>query len=197
MITRPAILALPALALLALGAAEAAARGTGEVPFHGDATLESPTTSLVAGEFLTLHGSSFVPGQKHRLVLRGVLDEYVLGAVTAAADSTFAVEMRVPGEAGGGQFRVVAVAPDGDDVATLDLALTAAPVARTEATPADQAGASQGAGTDTRAEPVAASGGARTEELVIQRSRAGFEWSVIGLVVGLAGGLGVGLIGRS
>lgn len=192
MITRPAILALLALALQALGAAEAAARGTGEVPFHGDATLESPTTSVVAGELLTLNGSSFVPGQKHRLVLRGVLDEYVLGAVTAAADSTFAVEMRVPGEAGGGQFRVVAVAPDGDDVATLDLALTAAPVARTEAAPAGQAGA----GMDTPAEPTAAGGGARTEELVIQRSRAGFEWSVIGLVVGLAGGLGVGLLRR-
>ncbi len=36
--------------------------------------------------------------------------------------------------------------------------------------------------------------GARAEELPIQRSRRGAEWGVIGLLIGLAAGLGVSLI---
>ena len=35
---------------------------------------------------------------------------------------------------------------------------------------------------------------ARADELPIERSRAGFEWGVIGLIIGLAAGLGIAMV---
>jgi hypothetical protein len=37
---------------------------------------------------------------------------------------------------------------------------------------------------------------ARAEEISIERNRSGIEWGFIGLIVGGAGGLGIGLLGR-
>lgn len=179
MMTRLDVGILAFLAFLALGPAEAAA--------HGDATLEGPDGTVGAGQGITLSGAGFAPGESHRLVLRGTLDDYELGTATAGADSTFTVELAVPAGARPGQYRVVALAPDGDEVATLDLPVTAA---RETAEEAD-AGAS-GSTSSGRSGPEA-----RADEIVIERSRAGIEWGVIGLVIGLAGGLGVGLFRRS
>ncbi|NIP60329.1 MAG: hypothetical protein GWN71_34290 [Gammaproteobacteria bacterium] len=170
---------LTVLLTLALGAADLAA--------HGEATLESPSSSATAGSALTLNGKGFAPGQAHRIVLRGTLDEHDLAEVTAASDSTFTLEASIPADLRSGQYRLVAIAPDGDEVATLDMPVTAA--ARPEARDEHAEGSGDTPGGGSSAEPRA-----RAEEIRIERSRAGLEWGAIGLVIGLAGGLGVGLI---
>ena len=164
---------IPALAFLAFGAGNLAA--------HGEATLKSPSETVPAGAMIVLNGASFAPGEEHLLLLRGALSEYELGRAIAGPDSTFTVEIMVPVDARPGQYRIVALAPDGDEVATLDMPVLAA--------------------TGGAAAPSHAAGGeghgmapeARADEIVIQRNRAGIEWGIIGLVIGLAGGLGAGL----
>jgi len=167
---------LGALALLAFGASDVAA--------HDEGTISSPSTSVVAGTSIALTGAGFVPGEAHRLVLRGALEEYELLHVTAGADSTFTLEMTIMADVRPGQYMIAAVAPDGAEVATLNMPVLAA-LSEAES---------------TQAEGPSGSGGipeARADERVIERSRAGFEWGVIGLLIGLAGGLGLGLMGRS
>lgn len=153
---------------------------------HGDATLESSAASVRVGEALALSGSLFVPGEAHRLVLRGTMSEYELGEVTAGSDSTFTRRLSIPADVRPGQYRLVAIAPDGDEVATLDL-----PVLAAERSSGSGAAAATG---DETGSPAGTE--ARADEIEIQRSRAGLEWGVIGLVIGLAGGLGLGLIRR-
>lgn len=167
--------------------------GPAEAAVHGEATLESSAPTAPAGGSITLSGSLFVPGEAHRLVLRGTLDDYELGEVTAASDSTFTREIRIPAGARPGQYRLVAIAPDGDEVATLDL-----PVLAAAGRPAAASGEPAAGGSDPGT-PTAAAGPspeARADEMPIERSRAGVEWGVIGLVIGLAGGLGLGLVRR-
>lgn len=185
-VVRAAAAAVATLGLLAVGASEVAA--------HGEATLEASATSVRAGGTITLRGGLFVPGEAHRLVLRGTLADHELGTVTAGADSTFTEELDIPADVRPGNYRLVAVAPDGDEVATLDLPILAAQ--RTGASDEDGR-VDDGADPDRAVESGAApSREARADELRIDRSRAGLEWGVIGLVIGLAGGLGVGLLRR-
>lgn len=167
---------LALLACLVLGPANAAA--------HGDATLEGPDGPVPAGQRMTLAGRGFVPDEIHRIVLRGTLDEVELTTVAAGADSTFTEEVTVPRDARPGQYRIVALAPDGDEVATLDVPVTASSDREPEESVAGADSGGQGSG-------------ARAGERVIRRNRAGVEWGVIGLVIGLAGGLGLGLLRRS
>lgn len=177
MTNRPMALAtLGLLALLVVVPSDVAA--------HGDAILESSAASVPAGGSVTLSGSLFAPGEAHRLVLRGTLDEHELGEVTADSDSTFTRAFEIPADVRPGRYRVVAIAPDGDEVANLDLPVLAAE---------RSASASDESGADEAAPPTPE---ARADELEIERSRAGIEWGAIGLVIGLAGGLGLGLIRR-
>lgn len=155
--------------------------GAHDLAAHGEATLRGPGGPVAAGEAVALHGSDFEPGEPHRLVLRGALNEYELRTVSAGADSTFAVEVTVPAEAAPGRYRVVALAGDGDEVATFDLPVTAA-------------GSENESASETGHEGGALE--ARADEMPVERTRAGIEWGIIGLVIGLAGGLGVGLLRR-
>lgn len=188
-----------ALVGFALGGADLAALGTPPAPapagaVHGDATLEASATSVAVGGTLTLQGALFVPGEAHRLVLRGTLDDHELGTVTADADSTFTRELTIPTDVRPGNYRLVAVAPDGDEVATLDLPVLEARPA--ESAPGEATPAAEGS-PPPASSSSASSSEARADELSIERSRAGVEWGLIGLLIGLAGGLGAGLLRRA
>lgn len=168
------------LALLAFTATEALA--------HGEATLRSAVKSVAAGAPITLNGEDFEPGESYQIILRGALQDYELGTAAAAADSTFTTEFVVPDDARPGQYRIVAMGPDGDEDATLDMVVTAAQAAGTAGEkPAGHAG------------EVAerAMGGARVDDIVVERNRSGVEWGLIGLLIGLAGGLGVGFLRKT
>jgi len=73
-------------------------------------------------------------------------------------------------------------------VATLDMAVRAAE---------ERAGPPEDAGTATDPESAPAGPEARAEEIRIERSRAGLEWGIIGLLVGLAADAGAALVRRT
>ncbi len=158
---------------------------------HEKAVLKSPQSAVAVGGTLTLNGSDFEEGETYRLKLVGALNEYKLLQVKADMEGTFSIKVEIPRTVKSGEYKLTAIAPDGDAVARLDLTVL-------EASPANEAEMRH----DLADEPEAGHGAnsdqmARADDLPIQRSRSGAEWGVIGLVIGLAGGLGVSMIRRS
>lgn len=173
-------------AAVLLGAALAVPRPAAA---HEEAVLEASASAVAAGSSLELTGSEFTADEEFRLRLLGALEEHDLGTVTADSAGTFRLELELPAEARQGRYQLVALAPDGDEVARLDLNVTpAASAGGEEAGPAaEEAGGAGEASTGGRDE-------ARADEMEIERSRSGVEWAALLLVVGLSGGLGARLL---
>ncbi len=152
---------------------------------HEKAVLESSRSSVPAGAVLPLDGRDFGEGESYVLRLVGALREYGLGEVEADAEGLFSIELAIPGSVTPGVYQVVAVAPDGDVTARLDLTVLEAEAARPEG--AEERPASEAA-------HEAAPRVARADEMPIERSRSGLEWGINGLLIGGAGGLGLGLM---
>ncbi len=155
---------------------------------HEKAVLESSRSSVPAGAVLPLDGRDFGAGESYVLRLVGALREYGLGEAKADADGLFSIELAIPGSVRPGAYQVVAVAPDGDVAARLDLTVLEAEAAEPEGAEERPAG---------EAAHEAMPRVARADEMPIERSRSGLEWGVIGLLIGGAGGLGLGLIKKS
>jgi hypothetical protein len=162
---------------------------TSDALAHEKAVLRSTLSTVAAGRSLPLTGADFTPGVSYRLILLGALREYDLRHIEGEPDSTFDLALSIPPRVVPGVYKLVAIAPDGDRVASLDLTILE-PVA----TETDSQGDPDERGEPERAEMHEA---ARADEMPIQRSRNGSEWGAIGLVIGLAAGLGVTLIRRS
>lgn len=159
---------------LALGAGIVAA-------VHG-AVLKSSMGSVEAGQVLPLTGVDFHAGMTVSLVLVGVFEEHALGEATANDGGDLTKEVLIPAHARPGDYQVVAYEPGGARAAALDITVLAAG-------PASAAGQSHEV-EHAEAEPSAA----RAEEMMIERSMRGSAWGVIGLMIGLAGGLGTVLV---
>lgn len=157
---------------------------SGALGAHEEAVIESAQSSVAAGGTLTLSGKDFTAGERYALRLVGALREYELGEVEPEDDGTFALELEVPREVAVGAYQVVAVAGDGDEVARMDVQVLATGAAE------------DGTGAGHPASGGHGDSGARADDIHIERNRSGVEWGVIGLIVGLAGGLGVGLLRR-
>lgn len=147
---------------------------------HEEAVLESSATSVPAGGALELQGRDFTGGESYVLRLLGALREYELGEVKPADDGTFSLRLRIPADVVPGSYQLVAVAPDGDVSARLDLVILDA--------------AAAGDAHDAHGAPARPA--ARDDHIRIERSRNGAEWGLIGLLIGLASGLGIGLLRR-
>lgn len=175
-------------ALLAFGPGGPAPLDAAEV--HEEAVLESPASTVAAGDELRLVGRDFAAGEDHRLRLVGVLEEHDLGEVSPDTAGTFEVAVRIPDEADPGRYQVEAVAPDGDVAARLTLTVAAGSAAEGNGSSDDGAGevADGGAG--------ASASEATAEHLEIDRSRSGLEWTVILALLGAAVGMGGGLFRR-
>ncbi len=152
---------------------------------HEEAVLESSRSSVPAGAVLPLDGRDFAEGESYVLRLVGALREYELGEVEADAEGLFSIELAIPGSIRPGAYQVVAVAPDGDVAARLDLTVLEAEAAAPE-------GAEERPAREAAHE--AAPRVARADEMPIERSRSGLEWGVIGLLIAGAGGLGLRLM---
>jgi hypothetical protein len=170
----PATLLAVALAGLALPLAPSPAGA------HGDAVLELASNSVAAGTTVTVEGSSFETGSAYRLRLVGAMDQHDLTEVRPDSEGAFSLELRVPAAVADGRWELIAVAPDGDVVARTPLTVVASS--------AGGGAAADGAPDDGQDR------GARAGEIDLERERSGSEWGAIGLLVGLAGGLGVGLL---
>lgn len=156
---------------------------------HPEATLKAARSSAAAGAVLPITGENFAKSQTVVLQLRGALGEYGLGEVTATEAGTLALPLEIPADVRPGRYQLVAVADDGDVVARLDLTLEPA-----AAIPPAAAGVEGAMGTQMAGEHEMM---ARADDMVIERSMSGAGWAIIGLLVGLAGGLGLGLLRRT
>lgn len=152
---------------------------------HEDAVLRSTLSTVAAGDTLPLSGADFSPGVTYTLRLVGALREFELRDAQGGADGTFDMDVSIPRDVVAGVYKLVALAPDGDAVASLDLTIVE-PVAAPSAA-ANAGGERQHAGSGQTA---------RADEMPIERSRSGAEWGAIGLVIGLAAGLGVQMLRR-
>ncbi len=152
---------------------------------HEKAVLESSRSSVPAGAVLPLDGRDFGAGESYVLRLQGALREYELGEVKADAEGLFSIELAILGSVTPGTYQVVAVAPDGDVAARLDLTVLEAEATEPEGAEERPAG---------EAAHEISPRVARADDMPIERSRSGIEWGVIGLLIGGAGGLGLGLM---
>jgi hypothetical protein len=155
---------------------------------HPSAVLRSPVSAIEAGAKLELVGEEFSAGEATALLLRGPLAEYELREVTPGEDGTFKIDLPIPGDVRPGQYRLVALASDGDVSASLDLTVL---MATSKSSDDGDEHAEEGDHEEMGAM------GARADEMPIERSRAGVEWGVIGLLIGLAGGGGAILVLRA
>lgn len=157
---------------------------------HG-AVLKSTLESVEAGQVLPLVGADFHDGMTVSLVLVGVFDEHPLGEATANDEGRFSVELTIPADARPGEYQVVAYEPSGERATALDITVLAAS-ASAVAEPSHEEGEpshEEGAGHDE-----AEASAARADDMIIERSMSGAGWGVVGLMIGLAGGLGMVLL---
>lgn len=153
---------------------------------HEDAVLRSRLSTVAAGDTLPLSGTDFSPGVTYTLQLVGALREIELQRVEGGADGTLDLAIAVPRDVSPGVYKLVALAPDGDRVASLDLTIL-----ESAAVPDDAASAASELGHAESGQS------ARADDMPIERLRSGAEWGVIGLLIGLAAGIGIMLIRRS
>lgn len=153
---------------------------------HEEAVLEASASVMAADGTLELFGSDFTVDEAFRLVLEGALESHELTEVTADSAGRFELELELPPEVREGRYQIVAIAPDGDEVARLDLNVVAAGSGDDRATGSAEgaSGAADGEGGN----------GARADEMEVERERGGIEWAVMLLVVGLSGGLGARML---
>lgn len=156
---------------------------------HPEATLKSSVSTVQAGASMPLTGEEFVANQTVKLALRGALAEHELPDAKTDGDGKFSVGLQVPSDVRPGVYRLVALADDGDVVASLDLTVEAAAPA---AIPHDAADHDMGAAGGTPDGGMAME--AWADALPIERSRTGMEWGAIGLLIGLSAGLGLHLL---
>jgi hypothetical protein len=163
------------LAVVALGAA-----------VHPEATLKSERGMIEAGRTMVVTGENFVAGDAVELMLQGALAEYELLNVTPEEGGVFSIEIHIPADVRAGDYRIVAIASDGDVSARLDLSVMAAAPSSDDH---DEMG-----GDDHGDEGMAGMTAAREDELPIERSRSGLGWGIMGLLIGLAAGGGTVLV---
>lgn len=172
-----------AVMIVAMAASQARAHEKGVI------TLASAMAA--AGSSLQVMGEKFSSSIQLRLVLRGALSEREIGSAETDAAGGFMIELEIPAGVEPGAYRLVAVAPDGDEVASADLEVEAAPAVVPESAGAGAQEHAAGAEPAASAMPMPSA-----EELAIERQWSGFEWFVIGVLVGGATVAGIFLYRR-
>ncbi len=148
-----------------------ASAGPAEAHEEGVLTVASP--SAAAGSALAVSGEHFSGSTSFRLLLKGALREYELGTIDSDTAGAFTREIVIPADVRPGAYRLVAVAPDGDEAAEVDLEVEE-----------ESGGDATGSGARSMTQP-------RADELSIERSYSGIEWFLLGVLFGgaLAGGI--------
>ncbi len=132
--------------------------GAAAPPPHPEGVLKLSDRHLVQGSTVRIGGEKFSRNGNLDLVLVGVAGRFTLGKVTADSVGGFESSFEIPADLEVGSYRLVAIASDGDEVASLNVDLLGQP----EAEPTD----------GSSAEPLAV-------------DRAGRPWVTGGAVVGI------------
>ncbi len=151
---------------------------------HPEGTLKLAERQLVAGSTVPIRGEQFAEHGKLELLLVGVAGRFRLGDVTADSVGGFAKSFDIPADIELGTYRLVAIATDEDEVASLNVELLAAvPNADEDPGHAEGAGHSEDGEHVENAEPT-------DEPLTLDR--AGSPWvrggAVVGIIIALVGG---------
>jgi hypothetical protein len=151
-----------------------AVAGTTLAAVHEEGVLKPATRALTAGDSLALKGEKFTKNSSLRLQLVGVGGELTLLEVRTDSTGAFSTRVLIPVETAAGAYRLVAIASDDDEVASLDVTVAMADMA---AEHDDMGGHDEMEMAD---EPSA-------EPLALDRARSGL------LTWGVGGGIAVAL----
>jgi hypothetical protein len=113
-----ALASLPTLANAT--ADDAAAR------MHPEGTLKVTDREIHAGATFEIGGEKFASDGTLELMFVGLVGDVPLGEVTADSVGSFHGSFAVPANLDAGAYRLVAIAADGDEVASLDMSVLAA-----------------------------------------------------------------------
>lgn len=154
-----------------------AARPASGAPVHEKGVLKLANRTVAAGDSVALAGEKFTRNAALKLVLVGVAGRFELGDARTDSAGRFERALLVPADLKAGPYRLVAVATDGDEVASLDVTIV------------EVVEAAEHAGHDMTAEPS-------HEPLALERARS--PWVTGGAWVGIALALvaGVALLRR-
>lgn len=93
---------------------------------HDEGVLKLASRNLAAGSTIRFAGEKFSRKTSLALVLVGTLGRFEVGKVQTDSAGAFTQELTVPADLRPGAYRLVALAPDGDEAATLDVTVLAA-----------------------------------------------------------------------
>ena len=108
------------------------ATGSASLTPHEKGVLQLANRRLASGDTVRVVGDKFSPRAKLSLMLLGVAGRVRLGEVQTDTAGAFVDSVALPLELAPGSYRLVAVAADGDEVATLDVEVVAASSLPTE-----------------------------------------------------------------
>ncbi len=148
---------------------------------HPEGTLKLAERQLVAGSTVPIGGEKFAEHGELELLLVGVAGRFRLGDVTADSVGGFAGSFDIPADIDVGAYRLVAIAADGDEVASLNVELLAE-------SPAPDKG--PGLSEDDGGHAESAEDAPTDEPLILERTRS--PWvrggAVVGIIIALVGG---------
>ncbi len=149
---------------------------------HPEGTLKLAERQLVAGSTVPIRGEMFAEHGKLELFLVGVAGRFPLGDVTADSVGGFNKSFDIPADIEVGTYRLIAIATDDDEVASLNVELLAAPLDADE---------ENGHAEDGHLHDTESAADAPTDEPLILE-RAGSPWvrggAVVGIIIALVGG---------
>ncbi len=117
---------LTASSLAALVATVPAVAIASDTVAHPEGTLKLAERQLVLGSTVLIAGEMFAERGKLQLLLVSVAGRFELGEATADSVGGFSRSFDVPADVDVGAYRLVAIATDGDEVASLNVELVAA-----------------------------------------------------------------------
>jgi hypothetical protein len=91
---------------------------------HDRGVLRLSTRELVVGNAVRVNGEKFSPSANLELVVVGTRGRIAVGKVTTDSAGRFQTDLDVPQHVAPGTYRLIAVADDGDEVATVDVTVT-------------------------------------------------------------------------
>lgn len=156
---------------------------------HPEGTLKLAERQLVAGSSVPIGGEKFAVHGKLELLLVGVAGRFRLGDVTADSVGAFTESFEIPADLDVGAYRLVAVAADGDEVASLNVELLAESPASAEG--GGHAEDDRGHAEDGHSHDAESAEDAPTDEpLILDRAGSPWVWggAAVGIIIALVGG---------
>ena len=177
--------ALTASTVAALVAAVPAAAIASDAIAHPEGTLKLASRQLVSGSTVLIRGEMFAERGKLQLLLVSVAGRFQLGDVTADSVGGFAESLEIPANLALGTYRLVAIATDEDEVASLNVELLAAAPEADEENEHAGAGAGGGAGAANHSEDGEHAEAAEPTDKPLSLDRAGSPLVTGGAVVAI------------